>query len=446
MSRGLSELSWPDAPKILVTPPGPKAREILEKDKQKVGSHIYLYPGMIPVVWESARGATVRDVDGNIYIDLTAGWHAANTGHCHPRVVQSIKEQMEKLVNAAGWATELRYKAAEKVLSVCPSPLDKCIFATTGTEAVELAIKMARRFTKKHDIISLHTHFHGRGYAAGPASGSQCINKDFGPYPSGFLHAPSPYCYYCSFKQEYPSCDFLCVNYIEEVIFNESDYDVAAIILEPWARVGGTPQGYLSRLKKLCEKHGILLIADEITCGSGRTGRWWYCDHENIVPDILLAAKGITSGFPGSVVISKREIIDKMPPSCFTSSYSANPMTLAAIISTIDVMRDEKIVENAAFVGDYISKRLREMHEKHEIVGFVNSKGLEIYIEFVSDRKTKKRAMLEMAMIFLKAYQRGVLTYGSGWFTPPCVLTQEQAEKAFNIIEEAVTEVEKKLS
>jgi len=444
MTGSLAELSWPDAPKIIVTPPGPKAKEIMKRDKEKVGSQIYLYPGTTPMVWESARGATVKDVDGNIYIDLTGGWHAASTGHCHPRVVQSIQEQIGKLINAAGWATELRYKAAEKMVSVCPSPLEKCIFGTTGTDAVELGIKMARRFTKKHDIISLHTHFHGRGYAAGAASGARCINKDFGPYPSGFLYAPSPYCYYCSFKQEYPDCGLLCVDYLEDVINHESDYDVAAVILETWARDGGTPKGYLSKLKKLCEKHGILLIADEITCGTGRTGKWWYCDHENVVPDILLAAKGITSAFPGSVVVSRSELIDKMPPSCFTTSYSTNPISFAAMIATIDVMKEEKIVENAAKVGDYISKRLHEMQEEHELIGFVNSKGMEIYIEFVSDRKTKKKAMLEMARILRIAYERGILTYGSGWFTPPNVLTHEQAEKALNIIEDATKEVEKK--
>lgn len=444
MTRSLAELSWSEAPKMVVTPPGPRAKEILEKDRENI-AQLFMYPGMIPAVWDSARGATVRDVDGNTYIDFTAGWHAASTGHCHPRVIQAIKAQMDNLINTAGWATELRYKAAEKIASICPSPLKKCLFGTTGTDAVELAVKMARKFTKKHDIISLHTHYHGRGYIAGPLSGQMCLDKDFGPYPSGVIHVPSPFCYRCPFKQKYPDCDLLCVDYYENVIEQESNDDVAAVILEPWARIGGTPVGYLPKLKKLCEKHSILLIADEITCGMGRTGKWWYSNHENVVPDILLTAKGLGSGFFGSAAVSRREIVDVMPEGCFTASFPGNPMSSAAIIATQDVMKEERIVENAAQVGDYIHKRLLEMKEEHEAIGYVNCKGLELYIEFVSDRKTKEKMLPpEIVRICRTALERGLLTYGIGWFTPPLVLTREQAEKGLNILGEAIKETEKK--
>lgn len=440
------ELSYPDAPKIVVKPPGPKASDIIKKVNQYVPTQIYI-PGkryFPPAVWESARGSTVRDVDGNIFIDFTAGWHATNTGHSHPKVIQAIKEATEKFLNTACWPFELRYEAARKVIEIAPKGLNRTYFKASGSLAVQEACKLARLFTKKTDIISLHHHWHGVGYLASHISPGNHV-KDFGPLAGGVLHAPTSYCYRCSFRQEYPKCDLLCANYIEEVIKTESVNNVAAVILEPWARYGGTPDGYLARLKKICEENEVLFIADEITCGFGRTGKWWACDWEKVTPDILLTAKGLSSGFPNAAVIASEKMTKQLPEMSQATSFSMNPVACAAVSVTIDVAKEMNIVQNAALVGDYMKKRLLEMKEDHNLIGNVAAKGLNIRLDLVKDRKTKKPAVEETGKVFRRAFEKGLLTYGGEWWTPPLVLTKDLAGKGLDILEESLKRVEREL-
>lgn len=462
----LADLSFPEAPKIVAKPPGPKSIEVLKKVNQYVPHHVYErrsgVPTIVkstkgwvntpyifqaitsPIVWDTGRGATIRDVDGNIFIDFSAGWHAASTGHSHPKVVQAVKEVIDNLVNTDSWSFELQAVAAKKFVEIAPKGLNKTFFQCSGTEAVEQACKLARFVTKKTEIISLHYHYHGSGYLASSLTGFPQV-RDFGPYPAGVLHAPTPYCYRCSFKQEYPKCDFLCLDYVDEVIKAESPKNMAAVILEPWSRHGGTPEGYLARLKEICEENNILLIADEITCGFGRTGKWWACDWEGVVPDILCSAKGLSSGFPASAVIASAEMMDQLPSGCQASSFGMGPISCAAVSATIDVMKEMKLVENAAVVGNYVKKRLLEMKEDHKLIGNVVSKGLEPMLELVKDRKTKEPAIEETKKVFTKALEKGLLTYETGWWTPPLVLTRKLAEKGLDILEESISEVEREL-
>ncbi len=441
----LAKLSYTEAPKIVVKPPGPKTLEYLEKQNKYYAQHTQRrQPSTrVPtIVWESAKGATVRDLDGNIYIDLTGGQHTASTGHSHPKVIQAISEAMTKGINSAQWAHIYRYDAAKKLIDICPPNLNKVVFQHSGSECTSHAIRVARHFTKKDDIVSLG-HYHGKGYMGYPFRG--------GMAPAGReIRAPGSSCYRCAFKLEYPECGLWCADNVGTVIKGQSysrdgirgEHNVAAFIMEPWALRGGTPKGYLPKLKKILEENEVLLIVDEIKCGFGRTGKWWSFEHENIVPDILCAAKGIASGMPASAIAASAEMWDSMPQ-CETHSFTANPLTCASISVTIDVMKELKIVENAAQVGDYMKKRLLEMQEDHELIGTVASRGLEFFTELVKDRKTKEVATEATRKIFMKSFENGLLTYGSGFWTPPLVLTEEQAGKALDILEESFKEYEK---
>jgi 4-aminobutyrate aminotransferase-like enzyme len=238
----------------------------------------------------------------------------------------------------------------------------------------------------------------------------------------------------------------VCADYVGEVIKAESPGNVAAVILEPWARVGGTPKGYLPRVKKICEENGALLIADEITCGCGRSGKWWYCNYEGVVPDILITGKGIGSGIvPVSFVVTTKEIADGLPYSINEGqTFGAVPAACAAVSATIDVIKELKLVENAASVGDYMKKRLQEMTNEHKLLGDVSAAGLEITLDIVKNKETKEPVFAEGVELGTKLWEKGLLTYGPWFFwTPPLVLTRQQAEKGLDIFEEALSEVER---
>ena len=441
----LAKLSYTEAPKIVVKPPGPKTLEYLEKQNKYYAQHTQRrQPSTrVPtIVWESAKGATVRDLDGNIYIDLTGGQHTASTGHSHPKVIQAISEAMTKGINSAQWAHIYRYDAAKKLIDICPPNLNKVVFQHSGSECTSHAIRVARHFTKKDDIVSLG-HYHGKGYLGYPFRG--------GMAPAGReIRTPGSNCYRCPFKLEYPECGLWCADNVGKIIMGESysrdgirgEHNVAAVIMEPWAG-GFMPEGYLPKLKKILEEKEVLLIADEIKVGFGRTGKWWAFEWENVVPDIICASKGIASGVPAAAIIASADMWDSMPDSCEVHSFTGNPIVCAGISASIDVMKEEKIVENAAQVGDYMKKRLLEMQEDHELIGNVGCKGLFFRIELVKDRKTKEVATEATEKIFINAFENGLLTYGSGFWTPSLVLTEEQAGKGLDILEESFKAYEK---
>jgi 4-aminobutyrate aminotransferase-like enzyme len=387
-------------------------------------------------------GATVRDLDGNIYIDLTGGQHTASTGHSHPKVIKAISEAAVKGINSAQWPHIYRYEAAKKIVEICPSNLNRVVFQHSGTEGTSHAIRLARHFTKKDDIISLG-HYHGKGYLGYPWRGGMAP-------PGREIRAPGSNCYRCTFKLEYPECGLRCAEYVGEVIKSQSfsrngvrgEHNVAAVIMEPFAG-GFMPNGYLPKLKNILEENEVLLIADEIKIGFGRTGKWWGCDWDNIVPDIICASKGIASGVPAAAIIGSAEMWDSMPDSCEVHSFTGNPIVCAGISATIDMMKEMKIIENAAKVGDYMRQRLLEMQEDHELIGNPSCKGLFFRIELVKDRKTKELATEATEKIFIKAFEKGLLTYGSGFWTPPLVLTRAQAGKGLDLLEESFKEYER---
>ena len=433
--KDLNTLGYSEAPKIVVTPPGPKSKAMFQKIQTVVPQQLYglVRPDVSQLIWESAKGDTVRDVDGNYYIDWTAGFHMANAGHSPPQVVEAVKNAISKIINTANWSHELRYDAAKTLLDISPSKLDTVVLGGgSGTEATLAAVEAARMFKKKTNVISLYTHYHGQ------SSIGQWWGRNV-----NLLVAPSCNCYHCSFRLEYPDCGFFCAEFIEQVVKDQTHNNTAAVILEPWARYHGTPKGYLPKLKKVCEDNDILMIADEITSGQGRSGKWWSCDWENVVPDILCTAKGLTSGLQGNAIVTTKEIATALPPGSQIHSYAANPMTCAAMVSTINTIKELDLVNNAHVVGLNIRKRLLELQSEHEILGSVSAQGLNVGVTFVKDKASKEVDMLTGAKVFLKWLQKGVMNYGFTWTTPPLCLTKEHAEVSLDLLEESIIEVEK---
>ncbi len=441
----LNTLGYPEAPKIVVTPPGPRSKEIFQKIQTVIPQQVY---GMFPerpvnIIWESAKGDTVRDVDGNVYIDLTAGYHTTSTGHCPPQVIEAVSNAASKLINTASWSHELRYEAAKKILNINPSTLNRVVIGGgSGFEATLGAVRAARLFKKCDDVIVLYQHFgsssplrhrpYPENWYSGPAAGYGHV-----------LMAPAPDCYHCPFKMEYPDCGIYCAEFIEQIIKVQSQNNTAAVMLEPWPRRVGAPEGYLAKLRKICDDNDILMIADEIVMGMGRTGKWWACEWENVVPDIRTSAKGLTSGFQGNAIISSEEILNALPIGSQVHSFCTNPMTCAAIVSTIDLIQELDLVNNAHTVGELIRKRLLEMQSEHEMIGAVTCKGLSVGMTIVKDKTSREVDLETTTKVFVKLFQKGVLNYGRSWVSPPLCLTKEHAIKAMDLLEESIQEVEK---
>ncbi|MEM0057526.1 MAG: acetyl ornithine aminotransferase family protein [Candidatus Bathyarchaeia archaeon] len=439
-------------PKIVVTPPGPKAREIVKKDERLISpSYVRFYP----LVIESGEGCIVRDVDGNEYIDFNAGLACLNVGHRHPKVVEAIKRQCDRFLHYSN--TDFYYEEvvelAEKLAEITPGNFEKKVFfGNSGTEAVEAAIKLAKWHTRKQLFIGFINAFHGRTIGSLSFTASKPAQRRyFFPLMPGVTHVPYPYCYRCPFKQTYPDCHYWCVDFIDEFVLQKfvPPEDVAAILFEPIQGEGGyvvPPPEYFKRLKKLADKYGILLIDDEVQSGMGRTGKWFAIEHWEVEPDIICSAKALASGLPLGATIAKAKIMDWTGGS-HASTFGGNPVSCAAALAVIEVIKEERLLENAAKQGMYILKRLEELKENCDIVGDVRGKGLMIGMELVEDKESKKPAPDKAREVMMRSWKRGVAVITCGVSTirmmPPLNITRELVDAALDIIEDAVKEVER---
>jgi 4-aminobutyrate aminotransferase len=441
-----------DAPYIRVEPPGPRAREILEKDRNVL---MQSFVRWYPLVVDTARGTVVIDVDGNRYLDFNSGLAVMNIGHLHPKVVEAIKRQAEKLLHYS--LTDFYYEEAirvgEKIRSIMPFRSDSRLFyANSGAETVEGAIKIARGHFRgsRQYIIGFIGAFHGRTMGAVSITASKPVQRKwFSPLVPGIIHVPYPYSYRCPFKAETPEeCGEAVIGYIEDWILSKivDPTEVAAFILEPIQGEGGyvvPPDNFLPKLRELADEHGILLIVDEVQSGVGRTGEWYAVNHWKVEPDIVTSAKGIASGLPLGVIGGKAHIMD-LPPGSHASTFGGNPVSLAAAEAVIDVIREENLLENARVQGDYIIKRFRELMDEIELIGEVRGKGLMIGVELVKDRDTKEPARKEMSWIINNAFKRGLLIISAGVSTlriaPPLIISREEVEKGIEILEKLLRE------
>jgi 4-aminobutyrate aminotransferase len=437
-------------PHIKMPLPGPKAKAIIDRDRARVSTS---YTRDYPFVMARGEGAVVEDVDGNVFIDCAAGIAVTGTGHSHPDVVKAVVEQAHKFLHMSGtdFYYEPQVQLAEEMARIVPvaggTGQVRSFFGNSGTEAVEAAIKLARYHTTRFNLIAFLGSFHGRTLGSLAVTSSKYVQRrGFGPMMPGVFHAPYANCYRCPVGLKPDSCQAECLGFVEDQILVHlvSPDEVAAVIVEPIQGEGGyvvpAPQ-FHQRLRELTKKHGILLIADEVQSGMGRTGRMFACEHFGLDADIVTVAKGIASGLPLSVTCAHADVMT-WPPGAHASTFGGNPVSSVAALATIKILKDG-LIRHADEVGRYLMDRLLELKDKHEIIGDVRGKGLMIGIELVRDRRTKERATTERNRIVQEMFQRGVLLLGAGRnalrIAPPLVLSRDQADTIVHLLDEAIT-------
>lgn len=407
-----------------------------------------------PVSVSSGLGATITDLDGRQYVDCFSGISVVNVGHCNPKVVEAAKKQLDRLVHACAYVYYLEPVArlSEKLAQIVPGGLTKTFFGNSGAEAVECGLKLARKFTKKHEIIALMRSFHGRTFGTLSVTG-QASRRSYsmGPYLGSVAFAPTPYCYRCPLGLKYPDCGIQCAKMIEDVIRYSTSNDVAAFIAEPLLGEGGIivpPREYFQEAKKILDQYGILFIADEVQTGFARTGKLFGIEHYDVTPDIMCFAKAIAAGLPLGACTTREEIADTFQPGDHLSTFGGNPVSCAAALANIEFIQEEDLASQASKSGDYVMRRLDELKNKHQLIGEVRGKGLMIGMELVKDPKTKQPAPSETARIRDLCRQKGVLVGHGGVLgnvlriQPPLVISQDQLDTAIEAIDQSFDEVE----
>lgn len=446
MTQHVSEVRA-DLPEIRTPLPGPKAQAIIRRDAA-VLSPSYTRP--YPLVAEKGEGAIVIDADGNRFLDCNAGIAVVATGHCHPEVVAAIQRQAEKLIHMSGtdFFYENMVQLAEKLAALAPGGLPRRVyFGNSGTEAIEAAIKMARYHTGRGRLLAFLGGFHGRTLGALSLTGSKAVQrKGFGPLLPGVTHVPYAYCYRCAYNRHPETCAVECVKVIEDQILRTivpAD-EVAAIVVEPVQGEGGyivPPPKFFEELRRLAQKHGIAIIADEVQSGMGRTGKMWASEHFDLVPDILAVAKGIASGMPLSATVARSELM-QWKPGAHASTFGGNPVSVAASLATIELLERE-LIENASRIGAHILERMRSWPVRFACVGEVRGLGLMIGVEFVTDQESRTPAPELRDRIVQMAFERGLLMLGAGVsairLSPPLVITKAQADFIVDTLEDCLS-------
>lgn len=438
---------------VTETIPGPKSAELLKIRKNNVTDGV----GMLaPVFVDRAEGAMVQDVDGNRFLDFVAGIGVLNIGHSHPEVVEAVQKQAERYFapNLNVFNYEEYPRLAEKLNEIIPIEGEKeTILVNTGAEADENAVKIARRFTGRSEIICFAGAFHGRSYMT-MAMTSKCrpYKTGFGPLPQGVNRFPFPYCYRCPHGLEQDSCGMHCLKMFEESYFLEyvDPEQVAAIIMEPVLGEGGfiaPPQEYMTGIRKLCDKYGILLIADEIQAGYGRTGKMFACEHWDVRPDIVVSAKSVAGGIPVACVTARKDIMQIFKPGELGGTYCGNALATASALKVLEIMERDDFCAKGRHIGEVCMKRFQEMQKKYEIIGDVRGVGAMQAMEFVKDPVTKEPAKEECKAIINECMTHGLVVLGAGVrdncirFLLPLVITDEQMNAGLDILEKAIAKI-----
>jgi 4-aminobutyrate aminotransferase len=435
-------------PKIKVTPPGPKAKKIVERDAAVISPS---FGRAYPLVIERGEGNIVVDVDGNEFIDMNAGLAVCSVGHSHPKVIKAIKDQVDKFIHYS--YTDFFYDSyvnlSEVLHDLVPGKHKKKFFyGNSGAEAIEAAMKVSRWHSQRQGLLAYIGSFHGRTMGAVSLTASKPYQRRrFSPLVPGVEHIFYPYCYRCPFHLECPDCNYTCVDYIDEYLFHKyvPAEEVAMLLAEPIQGEGGyvvPPDGYFKKLKKLLDEFAV----DEVQSGIGRTGKWFAIEHWGVVPDIVCMAKGIAAGMPLGVMASRADIQDWTPGS-HASTFGGNPVSCAAALAVIDVIKSEKLLENSQREGAYIKKRLEEMTETHPMMGDVRGKGLMVGVELVKDKDTKEYAKQETEDVMMECFRQGLAIVNCGvnvirWM-PPLTITRDLVDPSLEIFEKSLSKVEK---
>ena len=409
------------------------------------------------------ENATVYDADGKAYIDMLAGFSVSNVGQARPEIREAIDAQAEKLIHYFDFPNEQRERLAERLNALVPGDDRRTAFGVTGAESVDLAIKLARWYTGAPMILSGYGAYHGttQGTMATTAKGGMwSYFYPVGPHEAGHAKIPFSYPYRCPVGAEPEHCAEACLEFIQRMLRGkESPFgdgrgvsNVAAILMEPMQASAGyiiPGQGFLKGLRELCDEHGMLLILDEIQTGMGRTGRWWACEHEDVVPDLMTVSKGLASGMPVSAVVGHGDLLTSWGPGAHVGTFAATPAACAAANATLDIYERDGLVERAARVGDHFRGRLEELAEKHPIIGWIDAKGLFVGIELVLDRATKAPAPEATAQVLESCVRAGLLFERGGYhynrlqLIPPLTIETAQIDAAVEILDAAFGEAEK---
>jgi 4-aminobutyrate aminotransferase len=438
-----------DYPRIVVSPPGPKAEQVVARDKEWTST---CYIKEYPLVVARGRGVMVEDVDGNRYLDFMAGIAVSSTGYGHPKVVAAVKEAADRFLHICG--SDFYYEGmatlCERLAKLAPGSSKKRVFLTnSGTEATEAAIKLARHASRRTAIIAFRGAFHGRTTGAVTLTSSKARqHAGFGPLLPDVHHVPYAYRYRCQFCAGEPACNRGCIDVIEQDLFTRhlDPRDVAAIFVEPIQGEGGyivPPPGYLADLRALCDRHGILLVADEVQSGIGRTGKMFACEHEDVEPDILLTAKGLGSGMPIGAMVAK-ESITTWESGSHGSTFGGNPVCCAAALTTLDLV-EGGLMANAGRMGERLLTGACRLAAKHARIGDVRGRGLMVGMEFVKSRETREPAPAVVQELVQRSFRQGLLLLGAGKsslrLAPPLVVDETDIDTALGMIDATLGEI-----
>ena len=444
-------------PRMVTPPPGPESRRLVrELARYESPGVSTIATGHVPIVWSRARGANVMDADGNVYIDMTAGFGVANVGHANPRVVAAVRRQSKALVHGLGdvHPNDVRARLVRRLAELAPGGPNKVILCNTGAEAVEVALKTATLFTGRTGFLAFEGGFHGQTYGALAVTSREQFRRPFqGQVFQGVAHAPCAYCYRCPLGLTYPDCGVACLKSVEELLDHPPAHvgPIAAVIVEPvQGREGekAPPPEWLPRLKEACSRRGVLLILDEMITGFGRTGRRFAAGHWNVEPDLLCVGKSMAGGLPMSACIGRTEVMDAWRydkgDAPHSSTFMGHPLGAAAALAAIDEMERLRLPERAALLGARALRRLQEMRARHPVVGDVRGLGLMLGVELVKDRRTKEPASEEAMAVTGRALEGGVIFLGGGpngnviSLTPPLVITRRQLDHALDVLDRSL--------
>jgi 4-aminobutyrate aminotransferase len=433
-------------PKIVTPLPGPKAQEVIERDLAMLSPSL---SRTAPLVGYRAEGVYVEDVDGNVFLDFGSGIGVTGVGHRHPRVIEAVKKQLDSLVfvNSLDYYTVPQVELAEMLFKVTPGDFAKRVFySNSGSESIDTAIKMAKWHSRREYGVGFINGFHGRTVGAMSfTTTGLTARRGFSPlYPIGQF-TPFPYCYRCLFNQEYPGCGMECMGYLTDVIFKKiiAPEETAFILFEPMQGAGGyivPPKEFFTTLSSLAEKHGILLIADEVQTGYGKTGKMFACEHFGFEPDIITMSKAFASGLPAAATVARKEVMD-WDENAHEGTLNGGPVIMEAAKAVLGIIREENLLENARVQGDYLRSQLQALAQRYPIIGDIRGIGLMIGIEFVKDEK-KTPARKERDAFIQTAFSKGLLVLGAGAssirLSPPMVINRQQVDTGLTIIEDCL--------
>ena len=453
------DLNFSCAPSISVPPPGPKALELLER-QERVDSRVLSYPHMIPLVPKTGMGATIKDIDGNCFIDLSGGIGVLNVGHSNPDVVAAIKRQSPDLIHGLDFPGESRVSMSEKLVKIAPTGLrNNCkvfMCGPTGSEGVEAAVKLAKFNTKKRGVISFEGGWHGVSGTGLAATGKKGVKEAFLPVMPEVYSVPYAYCYRCRFGLTYPNCDLQCAKFLEHII-NDPDSNVpdpGCVLIEPIQGEGGVvvpPDGYLNEVRRICDAAGLLLIMDEIQTGFARTGAMFASEIWDITPDLMPISKTLGGGLPLAAVLIKDDL-DTWSPGAHVGTFRGNLLSAAAGLATVEVIEKYELAARSDRLGKMALSRLAEIADRSKCIGEVRGRGLFMGLEFVKDKETKEPAPDLLQQVVKECFDHGVMLWKSGrWnnvgrIMPALVITEEHLNMALDIFDEALNKVENNLS